>query len=90
CWSQRLGFPCCNGCDVVYTDNDGKWGAENGNWCGIDTSKCGNNNSNNQCFSTALGYPCCNGCEVVDITYTDNDGRWGVENGNWCGIKNYC
>jgi len=36
CWSEKLGFPCCSTCsEVVYTDADGKWGIENGNWCGL-------------------------------------------------------
>ena len=84
CWSQRLGYRCCsnNNKNVVYTDNDGKWGVENGDWCGIIDN---NNNNNNSCWSLSLGYQCCNGCNVE---YTDNDGRWGVENCNWCGMIN--
>jgi len=76
CWSQKLGYPCCKGNEVVYTDADGDWGYENNNWCGIDKS----------CWSDALGFPCCstNGCQTV--YFTDNDGKWGVENNNWCGI----
>nr|AEO51792.1 cellulase [Orpinomyces sp. LT-3] len=81
CFSTRLGYSCCNGCDVFYTDNDGQWGVENGNWCGIKSS-CGNNQR--QCWSERLGYPCCQ--YTTNAEYTDNDGRWGVENGNWCGI----
>jgi len=76
CFSTRLGFPCCTGSQVVYTDSDGQWGYENDNWCGIggkapEVEKCGN-------------YPCCSGCDVV---YTDNEGKWGVENQDWCLIK---
>nr|AAC05164.1 1,4-beta-D-glucan-4-glucanohydrolase [Orpinomyces sp. PC-2] len=81
CFSTRLGYSCCNGCDVFYTDNDGKWGVENGNWCGIKSS-CDNNQR--YCWSERLGYPCCQ--YTTNVEYTDNDGRWGVENGNWCGI----
>ncbi|OUM68451.1 family 5 glycoside hydrolase, partial [Piromyces sp. E2] len=68
-------YPCCQDNIVVYSDNDGDWGVENNEWCGI--------NSSSSCWSKALGYECCTGCSVV---YTDNDGDWGVENNEWCGI----
>jgi cellulose 1,4-beta-cellobiosidase len=80
CFSTRLGYPCCSGNTVAYTDNDGDWGVENGNWCGI-----GNTSSSASCWSTALGYPCCSSSSA-EVWYTDNDGAWGVENGDWCGI----
>ncbi|OUM61937.1 Non-catalytic module family DOC2, partial [Piromyces sp. E2] len=35
CWSKELGYNCCNGCNVIEIDNDGKWGVENDEWCGI-------------------------------------------------------
>jgi len=35
------------------------------------------------CWSSVIGYDCCKSCEV---TYEDADGKWGVENNNWCGI----
>ncbi|KAG4090189.1 endoglucanase B [Neocallimastix lanati (nom. inval.)] len=81
CFSVNLGYSCCNGCEVAYTDSDGKWGVENGNWCGIKSS-C--NNTSRICWSEKLGYPCCQ--NTSSVVYTDNDGNWGVENGNWCGI----
>jgi len=77
CFSTALGYPCCSSTtQVAYVDNDGQWGYENGNWCGIggkapEVEKCGS-------------YNCCTGCDVV---YTDNDGKWGVENNDWCLIK---
>jgi endo-1,4-beta-xylanase len=81
CWSSRLGYPCCKSCNVVFTDNDGKWGVENDDWCGI-SSTCNNSNT---CVG-AQGYPCCqNSCIVYS---TDADGRWSIENGDWCLIKN--
>ena len=80
CFSERLGYPCCKGNNVVYTDNDGKWGVENNNWCGIGSNSGG---SSAACWSQALGYPCCTHKNAV---YTDGDGDWGVENGDWCGI----
>jgi len=80
CWSSRLGYPCCKSCNVVFTDNDGKWGVENDDWCGI-SSTCNNSNT---CVG-AQGYPCCqNSCIVYS---TDADGRWSIENGDWSLIK---
>jgi len=80
------GYPCCSsGCLIYYSDADGTWGVENGNWCGCGNGNAGNNSS---CSSkiTAQGYPCCStGCSVE---YRDADGDWGVENGNWCGCGN--
>ncbi|KAG4085439.1 alpha/beta-hydrolase [Neocallimastix lanati (nom. inval.)] len=74
CFSTKLGYPCCTSTsDVVYTDDDGDWGIENNNWCGIET-----------CWSLKLGYPCCQNTNVV--YYTDDDGDWSVENNDWCGI----
>jgi len=78
CFSQKLNppYPCCTGNQaVVYTVLNGKWGIENGDWCGISDPE--------SCFSVALGYPCCEGDNVV---LTDSSGDWGIENGNWCGI----
>jgi len=75
CFSTRLGYPCCQTTtEVVYQDNDGDWGVENGQWCGLGTA----------CWSTALGFPCCT--TTTQVVYKDNDGDWGVENGDWCGI----
>lgn len=81
CWSTTLGYQCCNGCNVVYTDNDGKWGVENNQWCGISN----NCNSQPSCWASALGYQCCSWTN--DVVYTDNDGKWGIENDQWCGIN---
>jgi len=75
CWSTKLGYSCCKTCSVFFTDNDGKWGIENNNWCGIPST----------CTSTctgAQGYPCCSStCEVYS---SDSDGKWGIENNDWC------
>jgi len=80
CWSNRLGFPCCSYTnDIILTDQDGSWGLENGNWCGITAS-----NQNSGCWSLALGFQCC--ANTNEVVYTDQDGQWGLENGNWCGI----
>ncbi|ORX80640.1 endoglucanase 45A [Anaeromyces robustus] len=82
CFSTRLGYPCCspNNTNVVYADNDGDWGIENGNWCGMSSGggKC-------ELISGGASYPCCeNTCAVQ---YTDADGQWGIENGEWCSIS---
>jgi len=79
CFSQKLNpsYPCCTGDKVVYTDGDGDWGVENGQWCGIAKEP------EVTCFSLDLGYPCCKTDKVV---YTDEDGEWGMENNHWCGI----
>ncbi|KAG4088123.1 hypothetical protein H8356DRAFT_959273, partial [Neocallimastix lanati (nom. inval.)] len=80
CFSEALGYPCCSsGVAVVYTDNDGPWGVENNDWCGIT-----NNSSAATCFSVALGYNCCQ--HTTEVIYVDNDGSWGIENNDWCGI----
>ena len=31
-------FPCCEGCDVVTEDEEGKWGIEKNSWCGLKDS----------------------------------------------------
>eukprot|EP00833_Pecoramyces_ruminatium_P003766 jgi/Orpsp1_1/1177798/evm.model.c7180000062897.1 len=77
CFSEKLGYPCCKGNDVVYTDEDGKWGVENNEWCGIA--------DDSNCWATKFNYPCCE--NTREVVYTDEDGNWGVENGDWCGIK---
>ncbi|ORX57759.1 cellulosomal glycoside hydrolase family 6 exoglucanase Cel6A [Piromyces finnis] len=81
CWSQNLGYPCCSSSSakVEYTDADGKWGIENGNWCGIPAAT-----NSASCWAKALGYNCCT--STTQAIYTDSDGKWGVENGDWCGI----
>jgi len=85
CFSEPT-YPCCSdNIKIIYTDDNGNWGLENGDWCGIidksedDSSKT----SSDACFSIAEGYPCCVGDKVV---YSDERGDWGVENGKWCGI----
>jgi len=77
------GYECCNSCEVVYTDDTGKWGVENNQWCGIDDEKC-EPKSNAACWSSALGYKCCT--TATNVVETDDNGKWGIENGEWCGI----
>nr|AEX92714.1 putative cellulase [Neocallimastix patriciarum] len=80
CFAERMGYPCCSGNEVVYTDDDGKWGVENGNWCGIADEPV-----YESCWSESQGYPCCSSPNA-EVWYTDESGKWGVENGDWCGI----
>jgi len=82
CWSSVMGYKCCQSCNVTYEDNDGKWGVEGNEWCGIDNDKCFGNQSNASCWSLP-NYQCCQGNTVA---YTDSSGDWGIENGKWCGI----
>lgn len=85
CWSEKLGYPCCSGCDISFTDSDGDWGFENNNWCGVVSSSCGG--SQETCWSESAGYPCCSDCNVA---YTDDLGKWGLINNDWCGIPASC
>jgi cellulose 1,4-beta-cellobiosidase len=80
CWSQKLGYACCSNANapVMYSDNDGDWSVENGNWCGIQKEEP------QGCWAEKIGYSCCK--STTQVVYTDGDGNWGVENGNWCGI----
>ncbi|ORX66085.1 hypothetical protein BCR32DRAFT_226002 [Anaeromyces robustus] len=72
-------YPCCKeGAEAIYEDAQGKWGVENGQWCGIEPEQP----SYAACWSLP-DYPCCEGTDVV---YSDASGDWGVENGQWCGI----
>jgi len=81
CWSEALGYSCCVNANVKvdFIDDDGEWGIENGEWCGIPKSTC---------WSEPLGFSCCSVCGAV--IYTDQDGNWGVENDNWCGLPKNC
>ncbi|KAG4092050.1 hypothetical protein H8356DRAFT_1050431 [Neocallimastix lanati (nom. inval.)] len=82
----KSGYKCCSSssCEIIYTDDDGTWGVENGEWCG-----CGGAAPSCSSGVTSQGYPCCSSdnCEVY---YTDDSGKWGVENNNWCGITSNC
>ncbi|ORX83950.1 endoglucanase precursor [Anaeromyces robustus] len=78
CWSKALGYECCSkdNTRVVVSDDSGKWGVENGQWCGINKSK-------DKCWSLEYGYKCCSHCKVL---LKDDYGKWGEMNGQWCGI----
>ncbi|OUM63313.1 family 5 glycoside hydrolase [Piromyces sp. E2] len=78
CWAEKLGYQCCspNNTRVVVTDESGKWGVENSDWCGIVETK-------DKCWSLPYGYKCCDHCRVLT---KDESGKWGEMNGEWCGI----
>jgi len=79
CWSESLGYPCCTSTNqVFFVDNDGEWGVENDDWCGLPKQ------NNGSCWSIALGYNCCT--TTSEVYFEDNDGQWGIENDDWCGI----
>jgi len=89
-WSEALGYPRCNHCDVVISDSDGEWGLKNNVWCGIDSEMCHTTTTTTTpepeptvFWSEVLGYPRCNHCDVV---ISDSDGEWGLKNNVWCGI----
>nr|AWI67013.1 Carboxyl esterase family 15 [Piromyces sp.] len=48
------------------------------------TAKPTSQPSSGSCWATKLGYPCCKSTKIV--VETDANGRWGLENNNWCGI----
>ncbi|ORX76656.1 hypothetical protein BCR32DRAFT_187289, partial [Anaeromyces robustus] len=78
CWAEKYGRPCCKNSSTknVYTDNEGMWGVENDEWCGI---------TEEQCWAKKYGRPCCLN-NLTEYVYADDEGMWGVENGDWCGI----
>jgi len=45
CWSEKLGWPCCSkgNTEVYYVDDDGDWGVENDDWCGMEKEQPSNN-----------------------------------------------
>jgi len=81
CFSTKLGYPCCESSTtkIIYTDSDGDWGVEHGEWCGITST------TTSSCWAEVFGYQCCKKSDTK-VKYTDKDGSWSIENGNWCGI----
>jgi len=48
------------------------------------TSTGNTGSNNNEC--SVDGYKCCSNANAT-VQYTDSTGNWGIENGNWCIIK---
>jgi len=85
-WAKDIGYECCSAgnTEVLFSDEYGDWGIENGNWCGMVTAAAA---AESKCWSEASGFPCCSTCTIY---YQDETGKWGVENDNWCGIPDSC
>eukprot|EP00833_Pecoramyces_ruminatium_P001054 jgi/Orpsp1_1/1175086/evm.model.c7180000052557.1 len=82
-WKVALST-CLKGqqCRPISVDNNATNIDGNGNSSSTTPSNGASNNSN--CFSKSMGYPCCK--DISNVVTTDCDGKWGVENGEWCGI----
>jgi len=90
CTSELVGYPCCpKNIKAVYTrDEYGEWGYDYNKktWCGL-TPYTEEEKKAEECWSEVYGYPCCYSCFVVE---SDDNGKWGYENDQWCGIQSYC
>ncbi|ORX42666.1 alpha/beta-hydrolase [Piromyces finnis] len=40
-----------------------------------------------ECFAEKLGKPCCT--ETLDVVRVDENGQWGMENGQFCGLQSF-
>jgi len=79
CWANYFGYRCCtNTKNVVYSNESGKWGKENNDWCGINEKEDPN------CWANKFGLSCCKTTNVEVLK--DKNGSWGTENDDWCGI----
>jgi len=86
-----INYPCCPETitNAFYRDNFGDWGFnfETLDWCGLTPYVDHPKLTPEQCWATKLDYKCCFGCVVYSV---DEDGEWGFENNEWCGIPSYC
>jgi len=57
CWSEKYGYPCCKTDVKVKTVNDqGSWGIENKNWCGIvSKNEIKKKDSEEYCWANYIG-----------------------------------
>jgi len=81
CWSEKLGYPCCQlkTTRISYTDE------KTGNLFGVEFNKmCGITSA--QICPKGDTYKCCSTCTV---TYIDTY-YWGIEDGEWCSIPYSC
>ncbi|OUM62465.1 Non-catalytic module family DOC2 [Piromyces sp. E2] len=85
CWSRSIGYVCCDKCNVLLVDEQGKWSVEDNYWCGINPDKC--KYEGMECAKTKNKLPCCTTCEIALI---DGSGRYGYENGEWCNTPFNC
>jgi len=87
CWSEKMGYPCCksNNLFPFYTDNDGEWGVENNNWCGIPKiNKEEPKEKIEPCWGDYFDIKCCSSKTCKNVLKTDMYGEWGSENDNKC------
>ncbi|KAG4084845.1 glycosyl hydrolase family 10-domain-containing protein [Neocallimastix lanati (nom. inval.)] len=78
CWSESLGYKCCSlDIEPIFTDNDGIWGMENEQWCGIINKPSLENYCENDCCKNSN----------LKVSYVDNNGYWGIESESWCKIN---
>lgn len=79
CWlDNNSDNKCCDSTSIEpsYVDKDGHfWAYENNELCAIKEPDC---------FTELIGYKCCPGS---NISYIDDDGEWGFQNNDWCGIN---
>ena len=80
CFSAKLGYSCCTtGIASVKNDENGYWGIENDEWCGVAS-----NEEVQECWSAKFGYKCCD--PSTEISFEDEKGKWGIDGSSWCGI----
>jgi len=86
CWAEDFGYKCCSPTNnkIRVTDEDGDWGVENGEWCGINFNPDAKKETSG-CWAEELGYKCCTkpNAKVIE---KDEFGEWSVEKNEWCGI----
>jgi len=71
---KDTGYPCCRKTTTIaYTDRDGSWGIEDGQWCMLTISM-------GTC-QPIDDYPVCTSTKTVVFVDTL---QWGVENDEWC------
>jgi len=71
--------------ELKMTDEVGNWGIENNEWCLIDPNYV-SEIPVSKCWSISEGYPCCKD-KNTPVRYVESNGsKYGIENGDWCGI----
>jgi len=90
CEAEKFGFICCPSYLTEVQDHDeyGDWSYDYvmKDWCIIRLT-IETRPDDEECWANELGYKCCYTCEVQS---EDDDGKWGIENNEWCGISSSC
>jgi len=90
------GYKCCSdpNAKIYYTDKDGYWGVEHGEWCVINkkrgtkkvsTCTCERSKRNTKINDDAI---CCS--YNAEVLYTEDFVQWGYEKEEWCLIPDSC